>query len=129
MKNSISVKVLELAIILIKFLWIGGVQRVVAICDIPAIFVFGDSLSDTGNCALSQTPSDIAFCNRTRDLPYGETFPRHGFLRFSDGLLIVDWLCMFLNLHTKTFKNQKDLYNVVHIKTIVFISLLVVKSS
>ena len=99
MKNSNSVKVLELAIILINLLWMGGVPRVFADCDIPAIFVFGDSLSDTGNCALSQMPSAIAFCKRTRDLPFGETYPHYGFRRFSDGLLIIDWLCMFLNLY------------------------------
>ena len=102
MKNSNGVKVLVLAIVLINILWMG-IPRVFANCDIPAIFVFGDSLSDTGNCALSETPTSIAFCSRTQDLPFGETFPHHGFLRFSDGLLIIDWLCMFFTHHLNLY--------------------------
>jgi hypothetical protein len=48
----------------------------------PAIFLFGDSLSDTGNGP---------FVNHTTasKLPYGETFPGYADGRFSDGRTIV----------------------------------------
>jgi hypothetical protein len=68
-----------------------------------AMFVFGNSLSDTGNCARSEDPAAIAFCNRTRSLPYGETFPGHGFCRFSDGLLILDYLCTYTYTYMRTY--------------------------
>ena len=60
-------------------------------CKVPAIFVFGDSLSDTGNCPRYNNPIDrVIICDRTRYLPYGKTFPNT--FRFSDGRLIIDFL-------------------------------------
>lgn len=60
----------------------------------PAIFVFGDSLSDTGNAALKGVP--IAM--KTTHLPYGETFPGWPTGRFSDGHVLVDLLATYLDL-------------------------------
>ncbi|KAH7428313.1 hypothetical protein KP509_10G086500 [Ceratopteris richardii] len=54
----------------------------------PALFVFGDSLSDTGNGNLTGN----IFFTRTSSRPYGETVPGYPFDRFSDGLLLVDFL-------------------------------------
>ena len=63
-------------------------------CKFSAIFVFGDSLSDTGNCPRYKNPIDgFVLCDRTRHLPYGKTFPIHdNTFRFSDGRLIIDFL-------------------------------------
>ncbi|MCO5602602.1 hypothetical protein L7F22_056736 [Adiantum nelumboides] len=60
----------------------------------PAMFVFGDSLADTGNGVLSGN----AFFLRTAQKPYGETVPGNPFRRFSDGLLLIDFLAMRLGL-------------------------------
>ncbi|MCO5560591.1 hypothetical protein L7F22_014206 [Adiantum nelumboides] len=60
----------------------------------PAIFVFGDSLSDTGNGVLSANP----FFLRTAQPPYGETVPGNPDKRFSDGRLLVDFLATRVGL-------------------------------
>ncbi|KAH7434781.1 hypothetical protein KP509_06G034300 [Ceratopteris richardii] len=60
----------------------------------PALFVFGDSLSDTGNGNLTGN----SFFRRTTEAPYGETVPGFPFNRFSDGLLLVDFLAMRIAL-------------------------------
>ncbi|MCO5547772.1 hypothetical protein L7F22_001224 [Adiantum nelumboides] len=60
----------------------------------PALFVFGNSLSDTGNGNLTGNP---AF-TRTAERPYGETVPGFPFARFSDGLLLVDFLAIWTGL-------------------------------
>ncbi|KAI5075743.1 hypothetical protein GOP47_0009819 [Adiantum capillus-veneris] len=57
----------------------------------PAVFVFGDSLSDTGNGVLSGNV-------RTAQPPYGETVPGSPARRFSDGLLLVDFLATRVGL-------------------------------
>ncbi|KAH7430682.1 hypothetical protein KP509_08G009000 [Ceratopteris richardii] len=54
----------------------------------PALFVFGDSLSDTCNSNLTGN----SFFKRTTEAPYGETVPGFPFNRFSDGLHLVDFL-------------------------------------
>ncbi|MCO5559232.1 hypothetical protein L7F22_012827 [Adiantum nelumboides] len=60
----------------------------------PAIFVFGDSLSDTGNGYISGS----IFGARTAQLPYGETFPGYPAGRYSDGHVLVDLLAIHLGL-------------------------------
>ncbi|KAI5062279.1 hypothetical protein GOP47_0022818 [Adiantum capillus-veneris] len=60
----------------------------------PALFVFGNSLSDTGNGLLTRNP----LFTRTAERPYGETVPGYPFTRFSDGLLIVDFLETWIGL-------------------------------
>ncbi|KAH7434800.1 hypothetical protein KP509_06G035000 [Ceratopteris richardii] len=60
----------------------------------PAMFVFGDSLSDTGNGALT---GNLLF-KRTTNRPYGETVPGQPSGRFSDGLLLVDFLARQIGL-------------------------------
>ncbi|KAH7285693.1 hypothetical protein KP509_33G041300 [Ceratopteris richardii] len=60
----------------------------------PALFVFGNSLSDTGNGVLTGNP----LLALPADRPYGETVPGYPFNRFSDGLLIIDFLAILLGL-------------------------------
>ena len=89
-------KINVLASIILIMLRAKLIQGLTALdCNIPAMFIFGDALSDTGNCFLSRTTASTIFCNRTAYLPYGQTFPHYGFSRYSDGLLLVDWLCTF----------------------------------
>ena len=58
----------------------------VAVCDKPAaIFVFGDSNSDTGGLA-----SGLGF---PINLPNGRTFFHRSTGRLSDGRLVIDFLC------------------------------------
>ncbi|KAJ7565392.1 hypothetical protein O6H91_02G058600 [Diphasiastrum complanatum] len=59
----------------------------------PALFQFGDSLSDTGNVeALYPTISPAAF------LPYGRTAFHKPADRYSDGRLVIDFLAQAINL-------------------------------
>ncbi|XP_042504579.1 GDSL esterase/lipase At4g01130-like isoform X2 [Macadamia integrifolia] len=53
----------------------------------PSIFVFGDSLSDTGNAVEA-----YSFYNQAEKSPYGSTFFHSPSGRFSDGRLIIDFL-------------------------------------
>jgi hypothetical protein len=50
--------------------------------NIPALFVFGDSMSDTGNGPFVNLAEAYS-------LPYGETYPGYADGRFSDGRTIV----------------------------------------
>ena len=79
------------------------VQAVAAApCCYPALFVFGDSLSDTGNCYYS---GNLVLCQRTNEYPYGETYPGAPSKRFSDGRLIVDFLGPSFHQEKKTLHN------------------------
>ncbi|KAJ4791733.1 GDSL esterase/lipase [Rhynchospora pubera] len=56
-------------------------------------FVFGDSISDNGNWLhYAVPPGPVA------RLPYGETFFKHPTGRFSDGRLIIDFICEALDI-------------------------------
>ena len=57
----------------------------------PALFLFGDSLCDTGNGPFVNHP-------RALSLPFGMTFPGYAIGRFSDGRDIVpDFLGNYIN--------------------------------
>lgn len=60
----------------------------------PAVFVFGDSLSDTGNGVLT----GISLYSKPSKFPYGETFPGRPAGRFSDGRVLVDFLATYIGL-------------------------------
>ncbi|KAI5083109.1 hypothetical protein GOP47_0002852 [Adiantum capillus-veneris] len=60
----------------------------------PALFVFGNSLSDTGNGVLT---GNVLFTRASQN-PYGATFPGHPSGRFSDGRLLVDFLAEYVGL-------------------------------
>jgi phospholipase/lecithinase/hemolysin len=50
-----------------------------------AIFIFGDSISDTGNAEASYPPLD-------KNSPYGSTYFKHPSGRMSNGRLIIDFI-------------------------------------
>ncbi|MCO5583631.1 hypothetical protein L7F22_037544 [Adiantum nelumboides] len=75
-------------------LLVQQLQIIAAAPCYPAIFVFGDSLSDTGNGVLSANPIFL----RTAQRPYGETVPGNPDKRFSDGRLLVDFLATRVGL-------------------------------
>eukprot|EP00250_Pteridium_aquilinum_P021826 c25237_g1_i1 orf=399-1541(+) len=66
--------------------------------DVPAIFVFGDSLSDTGNAAFLKGLSNSSGGYHITEQPYGETFPGWPTGRYSDGRVIIDFLASYLDL-------------------------------
>lgn len=59
-------------------------------CNIDKIYQFGDSLSDTGNHIL-ENPSDQ--CSKP---PYGLSFFENPTGRCSDGLLMIDYIGMYI---------------------------------
>ncbi|XP_030547901.2 GDSL esterase/lipase 7-like [Rhodamnia argentea] len=58
----------------------------------PALYVFGDSLVDSGNNNLLPTLAKANY------LPYGHDFPRGTTGRFTNGRTVVDFLAGFLGL-------------------------------
>lgn len=56
-------------------------------CSFPAIYSFGDSLTDVGN-GIAVFPDQFAHSELD---PYGVSFPLHAADRFSDGHLLVDF--------------------------------------
>lgn len=61
-------------------------------CSRPAIYAFGDSLTDVGN-SIAAFPDQ--FYEEELDMKleaYGVEFPKHGADRWSDGKLLVDFL-------------------------------------
>lgn len=73
----------------------GLVQPVAAAaCSVDAIYSFGDSIADTGNL-LREGP--VGFFASIGSYPYGQTL-RKPTGRCSDGLLIIDYFAMALNL-------------------------------
>ncbi|XP_020106598.1 sinapine esterase-like isoform X2 [Ananas comosus] len=63
-------------------------------CFVNAIYSFGDSIADTGNL-LREGP--VGFFATIGSYPYGETFKKPTG-RCSDGLLMIDFFAMALNL-------------------------------
>ncbi|XP_048128991.1 GDSL esterase/lipase 7-like [Rhodamnia argentea] len=58
----------------------------------PALYVFGDSLFDSGNNNLLPTLSKVNY------LPYGHDFPRGATGRFTNGRTVADFLAEFMGL-------------------------------
>jgi alpha-L-fucosidase len=57
-------------------------------CSFPAVYAFGDSLTDVGN-AIAAFPEKFAHSELD---PYGVEFPMHPADRFTDGKLFIDFL-------------------------------------
>ncbi|WVZ51544.1 hypothetical protein U9M48_002681 [Paspalum notatum var. saurae] len=70
------------------------VEPAAAACSVDAIYSFGDSIADTGNL-LREGP--VGFFASIGSYPYGQTL-RKATGRCSDGLLIIDYFAMALNL-------------------------------
>ncbi|CAN6363028.1 unnamed protein product [Urochloa humidicola] len=68
--------------------------RASAACSVDAIYSFGDSIADTGNL-LREGP--VGFFASIGSYPYGQTLQKPTG-RCSDGLLIIDYFAMALNL-------------------------------
>lgn len=60
-------------------------------CKIDKIYQLGDSFSDTGNLMIEMPLTPAA------RLPYGETFFKKPTGRFSNGLLMIDFIGMLFN--------------------------------
>lgn len=57
-------------------------------CSYPAVYAFGDSLTDTGN-GIAAFPKKFAHAELD---PNGVIFPMHAADRYTDGKLLVDFL-------------------------------------
>lgn len=57
-------------------------------CSFPAVYSFGDSLTDNGN-AIAALPDQFALSESN---PYGLLFPHHAADRYCDGRLLVDYI-------------------------------------
>nr|CAB3504971.1 unnamed protein product [Digitaria exilis] len=70
------------------------VEPAAAACSVDAIYSFGDSIADTGNL-LREGP--VGFFASIGSYPYGKTLGKPTG-RCSDGLLVIDYFAMALNL-------------------------------
>lgn len=57
-------------------------------CSYPAVYSFGDSLTDVGN-SIAAFPDQFGY---SEEDPYGVEFPAHAADRLSDGKLLVDFI-------------------------------------
>jgi len=80
------------------------VEPAAATCSVDAIYSFGDSIADTGNL-LREGP--VGFFASIGSYPYGQTI-RKPTGRCSDGLLIIDYFAMALNLSLVSPYMDKD---------------------
>lgn len=84
-----AVRVLCLgALVLCTILQVTEAQATLPNCSYPAVFSFGDSLSDVGN-SIAAFPEQFGHAELD---PNGIIFPMHAADRFSDGKLLVDFL-------------------------------------
>ena len=60
-----------------------------ATCQFPAIYAFGDSLTDVGN-AIAAFPNQFTYAESS---PNGVVWPLHSADRMCDGRLLVDFFC------------------------------------
>nr|BAX24970.1 putative esterase [Oryza minuta] len=66
-------------------------------CKYNAMFVFGDSLADTGNICVNKSAAATLLLTFAQP-PYGMTYFGHPTCRCSDGRLVVDFLAQELGL-------------------------------
>ncbi|XP_062197693.1 acetylajmalan esterase-like [Phragmites australis] len=85
---------LPFAVLLSLLMLLGTPVGSEAGCSVDAIYSFGDSIADTGNL-LREGP--VGFFASIGSYPYGQTL-RKPTGRCSDGLLIIDYFAMALNL-------------------------------
>ena len=76
------------------FMMLFSVAYATTPCEFPAIFSFGDSNSDTGGYSA-------AFGQERPPAPYGESYFGCPAGRYSDGRLIIDFICIrFFSMHS-----------------------------
>jgi hypothetical protein len=83
-----SLHLLRLGALLLCTLHLVSAQTALPNCSYPAVYGFGDSLTDVGN-AIAAFPEKFQHCEED---PYGVTFPMHAADRFTDGKMFVDFL-------------------------------------
>ncbi len=78
------------ALLLISLVqWLGlSAGQALPNCSFPAVYGFGDSLTDVGN-AIAAFPEKFGHSEK---IPYGAEFPMHPADRFTDGKLFIDFL-------------------------------------
>lgn len=74
-------------------------------CSFPAVYAFGDSLSDTGN-SIAAFPEK--FANAEQD-PNGLEFPMHAADRYTDGKLVVDFLGKLVDLAPRSSERKEGM--------------------
>ena len=85
-----------------------------------AMFVFGDSLEDTGNGLFCSKP-------RAFELPFGITFPGHGDGRFCDGRILI---CDYLGTTTTTTTTTTaTVYYYYHIYVCIYVYVYMLSCS
>ncbi|KAL2509698.1 GDSL esterase/lipase 6 [Forsythia ovata] len=79
--------------LLIIFLHSSLLISVIYGYNVPAIFVFGDSIFDAGNNHYNKN------CTAQADFPpYGSTFFHHPTGRFTNGRTVADFICQFIGI-------------------------------
>uniref|UniRef100_A0A0D9XSG6 Esterase n=1 Tax=Leersia perrieri TaxID=77586 RepID=A0A0D9XSG6_9ORYZ len=86
--------VAALAVLVLILVMKSTTPAVEAACSVSAIYSFGDSIADTGNLLQEGAVGTFASIG---SYPYGQTL-RRPTGRCSDGLLIIDYFAMALNL-------------------------------
>nr|BAX25077.1 putative esterase [Oryza australiensis] len=69
-------------------------------CKYNAMFVFGDSLADTGNICVNKSAAATLLLTFAQP-PYGMTYFGHPTCRCSDGRLVVDFLGTHIHVHAR----------------------------
>lgn len=87
MGNNINIVLLVTACILQSFLAASAAQNL-RNCSFPAVYAFGDSLTDNGN-SIAAFPDQFAHAELD---PNGVLFPGHAADRYTDGKLLIDFL-------------------------------------
>lgn len=95
MESSMMVRIFAAVILLLQLLNCCMIQTADAQlqtglknCSFPAVYAFGDSLTDTGN-AIAAFPDQFASAELA---PNGWSFPKHPADRYCDGKLLIDFL-------------------------------------
>ena len=76
------------ALLLINLVQLSVGQDALPNCSFPAVYAFGDSLTDVGN-AIAAYPEKFGHSEKD---PFGVEFPTHPADRFTDGKLFIDFL-------------------------------------
>ncbi|XP_058087841.1 GDSL esterase/lipase 6 [Magnolia sinica] len=82
---------MEKTLLFSLFLWILVASG--SSIDVPAIFIFGDSIFDAGNNHFNKN------CTIQADFPpYGQSFFRHPTGRFTNGRTVADFVCEMIGI-------------------------------
>jgi hypothetical protein len=98
-------------------------------CSYPAIYNFGDSLSDVGN-AIAAFPEQFANAELS---PNGIYFPMHAADRYCDGKLLCDFIGKLIKqsaptratheIHSPTFNSACQMLSSINQKSTMFLGV------